>query len=122
MFHDLIIGDVDADNVAGDLRTDQHRPAIDKGIVRALVVPGMKIPCDAGDDADDDQSKADDHRDRMLSECALDALGTLLLSLIGFWRLSVGFSILWICLRFLGPDVDASCQAGSDVFVGPLLG
>ena len=91
-FHDLVVGDIDADNAAGDLRADQHRPAIDKGIVRTLVVTGVKIPRDARNDADDDQSKADDHRDRVLSECALDALGTLLPSLIGFRRLAVGFS------------------------------
>ena len=43
-FHDLVISDIDADNAAGDLRADQHRPAIDKGVVRTLVVTGVKIP------------------------------------------------------------------------------
>jgi hypothetical protein len=55
--HDLIIGDIDADNTANDLRADQHRPAIDKGIVRTLVMTGVKIPCDARNDADSIQSR-----------------------------------------------------------------
>jgi len=49
--YNLIVDDVDADNLAGNFRTDQHRPAVDKSIVRAFVVPGMNIPRDAGDDA-----------------------------------------------------------------------
>ena len=121
-FHDLIIGDVDADNAAGNLRADQHRPAIDEGIVRTLVVTGVKIPRDACRDANHDQCKAGGNRDRVLSECAFDALGIRFLTLIGFRRPAVRFSILWICLRFLGPNACVFLQRKIGRICRPLLG
>ena len=100
-FHDLVVGDVDAGDAAGDFRADQHRPSIDKGIVGALVVTGMKIPGDAGNDADGDQTEAYDHRDRMLLECALDALRALLAGLDRCPALCGRFFDLLVWLRFL---------------------
>ena len=70
--------------------------------------------------------RQNDHRDRVLSESALDALGTLPLGWIGFRRFVVGFSILWICLwiclRFLGLNVVLFSQDRVGRICWPLLG
>src|SRR6202051_5145756 len=121
-FHDLVVGNIDTENPARDCRANQLRPAIDKAIVCTLVVTGVKIPREACDDANHDQTKAYDHCDRVLLECAPDSLGTPLLGWIGFRRLAVGFSILRICLRFPGPDVAIFLQGRIGRICGPFLG
>ena len=55
------------DDVAGDLRADQHRPGVDERIIGAFVVTFMQIIGEATDRPDDDQPAANEDGKRVLA-------------------------------------------------------
>jgi hypothetical protein len=108
--HELVVCDIDLHDVARDLRADEHRPAVNERIVRALIVPGIQVPQRAANRAGYNQPEANDHRDRMVSNrpckstrprLLLLLICTLRVFAIGFARLTLRTDVKPIANRLL---------------------